>query len=398
MNAFYIIFQTIILIIIASYNVFFLYFERLLPSFYLDYKIEIFILASIIEFLFIMFFIVFFYQKPIKKLEIAIKKFLVWDFKYSKKDLPKTKNTSLNYSISFFWKTLDTLKNIKDEFIHWRSIKWEVSLAKEIQAKMLDKKIIKVPSFKMIFKSKPAWEIWWDSFDVINQKDNYYIYVWDATGHWVWAWLIMTMVNALVSWFSKIYNSWADILIKTNEILKPRIKANLLMSLLLVRWNEDEKRFFMTWAGHEYLMIYKQRQKKTYKIKSWWVALGMVKDISKVIKEIEIKLEPGDIIILYSDWITEAINKPKRNWTEILFWEERLEKAIQESPNMNWKSYKTAISVFNNITINLSRFMWYKYSQLDDITLWVIQYKTPDYKEDEDFEIIKDEFITEWKW
>jgi hypothetical protein len=58
----------------------------------------------------------------------------------------------------------------------------------------------------------------------------------------------MIMVNALISGFAKIFKSGADILSKTNEILKPRVKANLLMSLLLVRWNEKEKRVFMTGA------------------------------------------------------------------------------------------------------------------------------------------------------
>ncbi len=40
------------------------------------------------------------------------------------------------------------------------------------------------------------------------------------------------------------------------------------MSMLLVRWNEAEKRMYMTGAGHEYLMIYKYAKKKCFKIKS----------------------------------------------------------------------------------------------------------------------------------
>jgi|TARA_Y100001960_G_C14202990_1_gene600529 hypothetical protein len=57
-------------------------------------------------------------------------------------------------------------------------------------------------------------------------------------------------------------------LAKTNEVLKPRVKANLLMSLLMIRWDEQEKRMFMTGAGHEYLMIYKHDQNKCFRIKS----------------------------------------------------------------------------------------------------------------------------------
>jgi hypothetical protein len=31
-----------------------------------------------------------------------------------------------------------------------------------------------------------------------------------------------------------------------NEVLKPRVKASLLMTVLLLRWNEEQKRLFMT--------------------------------------------------------------------------------------------------------------------------------------------------------
>lgn len=399
MKSFYNIFKLILISILAINPIIFISLENSLSKISITNKILIFLIITILSFILIIFLVKKFYHDPIKKLEITIKHFLVWNLKDNEIDFGKTPNIHLNYALAFFWKTLNTLKSIKDEFIHGKEIKWEVELGKEIQWKMLTKKHVEVPSFEIVAKSKPAWEIGWDSYDIIEQDENYYIYVWDATGHWVWAWFIMIMVNALVSWFSKIYKSGASVLIKTNEILKPRVKANLLMSMLLIRWNEKEKRLFMTWAGHEYLMIYKQSLWKTFRIKSWWVAIWMIKDISKLIKEQEISFEKWDILVLYSDWITEAINKPKRDWTEELFWENRLEEAINNAPNMEWKKYKSSRSVFNNITINLSKFMWYKHVQLDDITLAVIQYKTEDYKKDEDFpEEISKDFITDWNW
>jgi serine phosphatase RsbU (regulator of sigma subunit) len=39
----------------------------------------------------------------------------------------------------------------------------------------------------------------------------------------------------------------------------------------------------------------------------------MIKNIHKLTKEKQISFEPNDIIILYSDGVTEAINKPKRD-------------------------------------------------------------------------------------
>ncbi len=340
-----------------------------------------------------------FYDRPIKQLRFFIHRFYTWQLRWEKIEINKSINTDLNIISDSIVDILNRLKNIKNEFIKWKAIKWEVELAKEIQWRTFKQKLIEIPSLVVIANSKPAWEIGWDSYDIIKNNDNYYIYVWDATGHWVWAGLIMMMVNSLIAWFSKVYIKWNQIMSAANEILKPRVKANLLMTVLLIRWNEKQKKLFFTWAWHEYLMIYKQKTNKTHKIKSWWLALWMIKDISKLLKEKELFFEAWDIIVLYSDWITEAINKPKRDWTEQMFGEDRLMNTIQNSPNMQEEKYKSARSVYNNITLKLSQFMWYNPIQLDDITLAVIQYKSENYDPNNDFsENISEEMITEWNW
>ncbi len=356
-------------------------------------------LIIMVEFLSMVGVIYAFYDKPIRKLEYIIKKFLIWSLKKEDIHFKKTSNPHLNYILLFFSKTLNTLKHIKSEFIHGKEIKSEVDLAGEIQDKLLHKKIPQVPELEIIARSKPAGEIGGDSFDVIKHNENYYIYVGDATGHGVGAGFIMMMVNALVSWFAKVTNKWNHILALTNDIIKPRVKANLLMSMLMLRWNSEEKRIYMTGAGHEYLMIYKHSQKKCFKIKSGWVALWMAKNIHKLLKEREVAFEPNDVIVLYSDGITEAINQNKKDGNESMYWEEALVSAIENSPNIHGGNIKTARGIFKNISISLSKFMGYKHVQLDDITLITIQYTSPEYKKENDCsEDMDEDFITEWKW
>jgi len=356
-------------------------------------------LIVLIQFLIIRGVFYLFYDKPILVLEYTIKKFLVGSLRDEEISFKKTINPHLNYVLFFFRKTLSTLKNIKSEFIHGKEIKSEVDFAAEIQEKLFHKTIPVVPHLEIVARSKPAAEIGWDSFDIIPQWDNYYIYVGDATGHGVGAWFIMMMVNALVSGFSIVSHKWNQILALTNDIIKPRVKANLLMSMLLIRWNAEEKRLYMTGAWHEYLMIYKNKSNKCFKIKSGWVALGMTKNIHKLLKEREISFEENDIIILYSDGITEAINQSKRDGNETMFGEDRLIEAIEKAPEIGTMRLKTARSVFKNISISLSQFMWYKHLQLDDITLVTIQYVSDRYKKDEDCsEMMSDELITDWQW
>lgn len=123
----------------------------------------------------------------------------------------------------------------------------------------------------------------------------------------------------------------------------------------------------------------------------------MVKDAAKLLKEREVSFEPNDVIVLYSDGITEAINQNKKDGNERMFGEELLVQAIENAPAI--ENIKTARSIFKNISIELSKFMGYQHVQLDDITLVTIQYISPEYKKENDCsEEVGEDFITEWKW
>lgn len=367
----------------------------------LDNKLYLTIAAIIFfQCLIVVYVISVAYKSPIAELKNQIINFLNGSSRWNEVKI-KTNflNPSINISLIFFDSVLSSLRNIKDEFLSWKAIKWEVELAMEIQEKLLKKKPENIPSLDVIARSKPAWEIWWDSFDIIKWWwDSYYIYVWDATGHGVGAGFVMVMVNALVSRYVRIFKKWSHILGFTNEILKPRIKSNILMSLLLIRWDEKEKRLFMTWAWHEYLIIYKNSNQKCYKLKSGWLALWLTKNIHKILKEQEVKFEQNDIVVLYTDGITEAINQNKKDWNEQMFSEQRLIDAIVKAQELPWTNTKTARSVFNSITMELSKFMWYNHKQYDDITLVVVHNKWNQLLVDNTPIEIPSEFITEWNW
>ncbi|MDP5038924.1 MAG: serine/threonine-protein phosphatase [Candidatus Gracilibacteria bacterium] len=356
-------------------------------------------LFMIFQTIFIIYLIKKNYSYPLDELNDIIRQFMSGN---SKGKEIKINNNFLNPQVKFTMNFLDfilnSVKNIKDEFLNGKAIKSEVQLATELQEKLLNKKIEHIPSLEVIAKSTPAGEIGGDSYDVIKEGNNFYIYVGDATGHGVGAGFVMVMVNALISGFAKIFKSGAQVVAYTNEILKPRIKSNILMSLLLIRWDEKEKRLFMTGSGHEYLIIYKHKLKKCFMVKSGGLALGMTKNIHKIVKEQEIKFEQNDIVVMYTDGITEAINQNYKNGNEQMFGEDRLVKAIENAPNVNGKEFKSATSIFNNVTIELSKFMGYKHKQFDDITLAVVHYRGEELIENDFSKEIHKDFITEWNW
>lgn len=348
------------------------------------------IIWELIVILFAYFQIIF---VPLKELSGKIALFLTWSESWKIKK--RIFNNDIKFITSFLEKILELIKNFKEELLSWRELKWEVQLAAEVQKHVLKEKVIKIPSLEYVAKTKSATEVWWDSYDIIQSGNNYYIYIWDATGHWVAAGFIMMMTNALISAFSKAISNSAQILANTNEILKPRIKPNTLMTLLMLRWNEQDRKMYMAWAGHENLIVYKASSQKAFKVQSGWIALGMTKDISKILKELQISIEPWDILVMYTDGITEARNSSKESSEQNLVMMFGVEKIMEATENA-W--IKSAQWVFNSITSELSRFMWYNHKQFDDITLIVIKYKESSEDSLDLWHDVSKEFLAEWNW
>ncbi len=307
---------------------------------------------------------------------------------------PNSWSDGMNSTITFFIKSLQILKVFKQELRDGRKLRSEVDIASEIQAQTLSLDHSIVPGLTIAMATTPATEVGGDSLDIIAGRDNnHYIYVGDVTGHGVPSGFVMMMVNALISAFSISESNGANILAKTNAILKPRIKQNMMMTAVMLRWDATSQKMYYTGAGHEFILVYKLKENKIYKLKSGGVAIGMVKDSSKILKEQRIAFDPGDLIILYTDGITEARYRSEQNG--LLFSVDRIIESIIRLDD------KSAENIFRKITIDLSAWMGYKYKQYDDISLIVVEYNTLNKSPQTLFDIqdrIDYSNITEWNW
>jgi len=70
-----------------------------------------------------------------------------------------TAHPSMKYVISFFNKSLEILKNFKDELKSGKVLKSEVQLASEIQKNTLTKNLPKIPSIDIVANTKSATEV-----------------------------------------------------------------------------------------------------------------------------------------------------------------------------------------------------------------------------------------------
>lgn len=362
---------------------------------YVNGNLQVFISVITLQLPLVYFIVHKAYIWPVQELKKWIVKFTAWI-----DDVPNITADSwsrgMNEIIGFFQRSLKVLSVFRDEIRSGRQLKSEVEIASEIQKQALDKTEDIIPGLTLATGICSASEVGWDSMDVVKwQNWNYYFYIGDVTGHWVASWFVMMMVNALISAFSQNLLSGAEILAETNKILKPRIKQNMMMTAVMLRWDSENKKIFYTGAGHEFLLVYKAKEQQIFKVKTGWVALGMMKNISKALKEQQIPFERWDLIILYTDWITEARYRSEQNG--MLFWVDRITASVMSLASSN----RNPENVFRKLTLDLSAFMWYRYIQYDDITFAVIGF-TPEWEESVIMTDIASRIdqtsITEWNW
>jgi len=126
MKSFFNMVSLLVLLILSTNIIFVYFFWGLFIASESSIKYVFIFFITIFQAYFIMWLIKYFYERPIVNLEYNIKKFLIGGMKDKEINIPETHNAHINYIILFFNKTLNTLKNIKSEFIHGKEIKWEV--------------------------------------------------------------------------------------------------------------------------------------------------------------------------------------------------------------------------------------------------------------------------------
>ena len=238
----------------------------------------------------------------------------------------------------------------------------ELSVAIELQKSIFPEKAPEVPGINIAFNNRPATEIGGDSYDFIDSNDRVYVYVGDVTGHGVTAGLIMAMVNSMITSFSGFLTSAKDVIVNTNKHIKKYVKPSMYMTLVMICYDKKTGRVIYVGAGHEHLLIYRKDTGQVEDIVSGGTALGMLPDVSGTAQEKEIPMNKGDMVLLYTDGITEARNKDGQ-----LYGLEKLKNAFME-----YGAPYGASGVNYHISQDVSTFVGDE-SQLDDMTLIVVE-------------------------
>lgn len=244
----------------------------------------------------------------------------------------------------------------------------ELQVAQEIQHMLLPSDFPKVEGYDIASYYEAAKEVGGDLFDFVEVDDDTIgICVADVSGKGVPGSLIMTMIRTALRLEARGNKNPADVLSRVNRFVTDDMKRGMFVTMFYIVLDSRNRVIHYASAGHNPMILYRRSTKQTYYLNPSGFPVGIqLPDISLFDKKIQqdtIRLREEDMLVLYTDGITEAMN-PQRE----LYRDERFLDAIKENSHYDVGEFVKQIK--DDISNHTK-----DYPQNDDITYVAIKEK-----------------------
>ncbi len=308
----------------------------------------------------------------------------------------KVKNDAKMEAMSLIWKTVnfneDEKKEKKEHISFLQKLKNKINFYKKIKVRIKKKKLLDEINLLIEEDSKVKndlaarklanihkwlvkelknnkmlgyelyWKILWadkisgDTFWFVENDKKYNFFLWDATGHGIRAWFIITLLSRLFSKYVK-NNELNELTYEINNWLKQDLKSrNFITWIFFEIFKDDTSTLNFVWMWHEPMLIYRKKNGQIEKNIAWWLA-AWIRLINKPddIKVKKVNIEDWDILLTYSDWIVENKNS---EWE--FYWIDRLTRSFETIASSN----NNINDIYDYIINDVKIFRWW--AQFDD--------------------------------
>jgi serine phosphatase RsbU (regulator of sigma subunit) len=203
---------------------------------------------------------------------------------------------------------LVSLHDIRSELERER-LAQELEIAHQLQLRLLPKSNPAISGYEIHGYCLPAKEVGGDYYDFIELADDKIgIVIGDVAGKGLPAAIYMTLTKGIFLSFSKTNISPKNALIKVNHLLYRSLQKGSFVTMCFAVLDYKNNELTFARAGHEPLLHLTKGNPAIKEITPKGIGLGLEegKIFESSFEEKKIKLNTDDIIILYTDGITDA--------------------------------------------------------------------------------------------
>ena len=240
------------------------------------------------------------------------------------------------------------------------SMQEQVRLASVIQNKLLPHSPPVIDGYDIAGKSVPAQEVGGDYFDFIaTTGDRYAVCLGDVSGKGLPASLIMANMQATLRAQAMTDATASECIERSNTLMYRSLDDERFVTLFYSVLDVSTHELTFCNAGHENPFVFTGRGPEPDRLETSGIALGVLDN--RTYSERTIGLEPGDVLVVFSDGITDATNKAGE-----LFGYERLQSVV--AANRNEPAAVLVSKIIDTVNDHVNGA-----PQVDDLTLVVVK-------------------------
>lgn len=195
----------------------------------------------------------------------------------------------------------------------------ELEVAGKIQAALLPGAPPEVDDHKVAALSVPAKVVGGDFYDFVSLPDGRTAFlVADVAGKGVGAGLVMTSVRSAARSVFRYTTSPRDALIALNEQVLADFNRKTFVTMLILVLEPDGRHLRIANAGHPAVIWYRAGENRVESVSTRGAAVGVLPagHFDEIIEEAVITLSSGDLVVAYSDGVSEAHDREENLYGE----------------------------------------------------------------------------------
>jgi len=218
------------------------------------------------------------------------------------------------------------MQTIADEVAHRERLNREVEIAREVQERLFPQKLPPIRGLDYAGHCRPALGVGGDYYDFLALPHGQLgIAIGDVSGKGIAAALMMASLQAsLRSEATRAPENLAAAVGSINRLVYEASSSNRYATFFYGQYSPAEGRFDYVNAGHNAPMLFHRSSSADtlVRLEPGGTVVGLLEDAQYL--QGSVRLRPGDVLVAFTDGISEAMNLDDEEWGE-----ERLMEAIQ---------------------------------------------------------------------
>ncbi len=236
----------------------------------------------------------------------------------------------------------------------------ELEIARGIQLRLLPQHPPYIEGFDLAANNLPAQEIGGDFYDYIPVSlDSWGLIIADVSGKGMPAAIFMGLSRTIVRASATDNPSAAAAIKQANELICRDSTSGMFVTLFYAILDAKTRKLRYVNAGHNPPLLFRKGGDEVISLRTRGIALGVAHFID--LQEAEKTLESGDLVVFYTDGVTEAINEKEEAFGEL-----RLIEIVSRNRHL---SARELISKVEEGVVNFAGTK----NQFDDITMLVLK-------------------------